>query len=452
MSSIEENCKRLNELLKEVKDYEALHERLKQEMEGSDEKEKAAKEHQFDQVRIYILCLLESMDDIADKIGIEIDNIDNEKPVVPAASLKTKIIEQKPVIIIEKKTDAEIPQPSSKLIRLDKKKEQGYIEQLALDKNSINRMKKAGDKPIKELARFSVYKPNWYGRVANSFFDKFLSKLKSNNPKMFDNMYKNLRSSDIKILSRTYVNMIFFTTFISFLLGLIGCVTAFVAMGKPLLFGIAIGIFLAFLIAVLAFVIMYAYPGIAMSSRRKMIRNDLPFMIIHMAAVAESGAHPLSIFNLILRSGEYKGLEEEIRRIVNYTNLFGYDLNTALKTVARTTPSLDLKELLNGISTTIESGGNLAVYLKAKAQDSMTKYKLARQKYVETLATYSDIYTGVLIAAPLLFLVTLAIINILGGNIGGLSAKSIATFGTFIVIPFLNIGFIIFLTVTQPEI
>ena len=85
------------------------------------------------------------------------------------------------------------------------------------------------------------------------------------------------------------------------------------------------------------------------------------------------------------------------------------------------------------------------------AEDTMNTYRLERKKYVETLSTYSDIYTGILIAAPLLFMVTLAIINILGGVIAGLSVGTLALFGTYIVIPFLNIVFILFLNIVQPE-
>jgi len=74
------------------------------------------------------------------------------------------------------------------------------------------------------------------------------------------------------------------------------------------------------------------------------------------------------------------------------------------------------------------------------------------KKYVESLSTYSDIYTGVLIAAPLLFIVTLAIINLLGGQISGLSVATISTIGAYIVLPVLNVMFILFLNIIQPEV
>ena len=131
--------------------------------------------------------------------------------------------------------------------------------------------------------------------------------------------------------------------------------------------------------------------------------------------------------------------------------MFGYDLTTALRNVAKTTPSPKFRELLNGIITTLETGGDLKDYLNEKAKDALSTYKLERKKYVEALATYSDIYTGVLIAAPLLFLVTLAIINMIGGSVLGFDASVLAFMGTFFVIPFLNVIFVIFLNFIQPE-
>ena len=82
----------------------------------------------------------------------------------------------------------------------------------------------------------------------------------------------------------------------------------------------------------------------------------------------------------------------------------------------------------------------------------MNAYQLERQKYVETISTYSDVYTGILIAAPLFFVVALALVSILGGTIMGLSVDIVIAIGTYIIIPFLNIAFIIFLELTQPMI
>ncbi|MBT4733351.1 hypothetical protein HOB87_15510, partial [Candidatus Woesearchaeota archaeon] len=264
------------------------------------------------------------------------------------------------------------------------------------------------------------------------------------------NLADSVRISGMPILSRTYICMMYFASLVGAMIALL------LAMVVSYLAGLntsamIISMFISLIgVGILVFLGMYAYPASEAAAKSRAIDNDLPFATIHMAAVAGSGAQPIAMFRLLLKSGEYKGLESEIKKIVNLVNLFGYDLSTALKNVSLRTPSRRLKELLTGIASTIESGGSLKSYLKSVANESMATYRLERKKYVESLATYSDIYTGVLIAAPLLFIVALTIINMVGGQIGGLEVSTIAWGGTLIVLPIVNILFYLFLNITQP--
>ena len=99
-----------------------------------------------------------------------------------------------------------------------------------------------------------------------------------------------------------------------------------------------------------------------------------------------------------------------------------------------------------------ESGGDFEKYLMAKSKEAMSSYEIERKEYAETVSTYSDIYTGILIAAPLFFVAALTLVSMLGGQIGGINVSVIIGFGTYLVIPFLNIAFIVFLNISQPEV
>ncbi|MBI5398825.1 type II secretion system F family protein [Candidatus Woesearchaeota archaeon] len=189
-----------------------------------------------------------------------------------------------------------------------------------------------------------------------------------------------------------------------------------------------------------------------MKTRRKSINTNLSFAINHMGAVAASGVPPTKMFKLIAQSTEYGELSIEIEKIVNYVDVFGYDVLTAIKTVAATTPSPAFKEFFEGMISTTQSGGDIKAYLSQKAKEAMLTYKLDRKKYTETISTYSDIYTGILIAAPLFFVAALSLVSLLGGKVGGVDVNIITVVGTYLVIPILNIGFITFLELTQPEV
>jgi flagellar protein FlaJ len=338
---------------------------------------------------------------------------------------------------------------------LGKEEEKKYIAELKIDEEYLEQIRpkkeEAGTLVLKE---YTVYEANHYGKTANKFVEQYSEKLIKSMPKQYESLVYALRTSDTKILSKTYVSMMLFTSIITTFVALliIPLITLLTSQINILniiksVFGSLVGAGLA---GAATMAIFYFYPIMQANSRRRQIKNDLPFVIIHMSAVAGSGAQPISMFNLLFGSGEYKGLEGEIKKIINYVNLFGYNLSTALRTVALTTPSAEFRELLTGIVTTTETGGDLKQYLTSKAEDAMASYNLERKKDVESLATYSDVYTGILIAAPLLFFVTLAIINLMGGSMMGMTTSMLATLGTYVALPILNIGFIVFLNLMQP--
>jgi len=299
-----------------------------------------------------------------------------------------------------------------------------------------------------EKIKYITYKTNFYNVFANKIFGNSAENLIKKYPKYFDDLRRTVRLANLRIFFNTYVSLGILSFLLTMLLSFLLSLVIFMDFS---VFAFAKYISLSLLMGLFVLAGLYYYPRIIMDSRRRDIKQDLPFAIIHMAAVAGSGAQLVTVFSMIVESNEYKGLEGEIKRILNYVNLFGYNMSTALRAVAENTPSNEFKELLNGMIESIESGGSLKNYLKNKADDIMTTYKLERKRYVETLSTYSDIYTAILIAAPLLFIIVLVLLSIVGTKVGGVDITFIEKLGTFIVVPALNIGFIIFLNIVQPE-
>ncbi len=316
-----------------------------------------------------------------------------------------------------------------------------------VDKRKIKKFVKvyrtAKGKSIEEQ-KYTVYKSNQFAKFTNRFTEFITIYLLNKFGDLFKPLLTSLKLVRFNMLSRTYISLMLFLTLLSFpVFGLL-----FFLILKNIMSAIGIGI----VFMTLTFVIIYFYPKSDISTRNKRIKNELPFAIIHMAAVAGSGTPPLNIFTLLVKSeSEYPELSKEFKKILNYIYIFGYNLTTALKAVAETTPSNEFRELLNGMVSSISTGGNLREYLDNKAKDSLSTYKLERQKQVESIATYSDIYVAILVAAPMLFITTLTIINAIGGAIGGVSVELISTIGTFVAIPILNVGFIIFMNLTQGE-
>ncbi|MEM2784819.1 MAG: type II secretion system F family protein, partial [Candidatus Pacearchaeota archaeon] len=97
-----------------------------------------------------------------------------------------------------------------------------------------------------------------------------------------------------------------------------------------------------------------------------------------------------------------------------------------------------------------KKGGSLVKYLQEKSKDLLLDYKLRRQKYSEVVGVLSDIYTALLIAAPLILMLILTIIGVVGSNFIGMSISNIAILGVAVIVV-LNIFFLIFIHITQPK-
>jgi archaeal flagellar protein FlaJ len=349
-------------------------------------------------------------------------------PVLESKNNKSKILQKKVgehlTPINKKKLLSEINIPEEKLKEFAKK---------------IKNSKQKGKKQ-----KFTVYKSSKYAKLSNLFMEKFTFSLLKKYPDLFKSLFNSMNSANIRIFSRSYVDIMLFSSLLAMPITVL---IMFFATSNPLL-SLAAGIFAMPLI----FAIIYMYPASIVNTRKREIKRELVFAIIHMAAIAGSGVKPSKIFELLIESKEYKELEKEFKRILNYTNLFGYSLSTSLKAVSETTPSPEFKELINGMISTIETGGSIDKYLKNKADETLGRFDLDQKKYLETIATYSDVYTGLLIAAPLLFIVTLSILEKISPDLGGLAISTLASIGVFAVVPIMNIMFILFLEMRKEEI
>ena len=125
---------------------------------------------------------------------------------------------------------------------------------------------------------------------------------------------------------------------------------------------------------------------------------------------------------------------------------------TALKSVAKSSSSSKLRELLEGLATTITSGGSLHEFLDKHSDSLLFDYKLERERYTKMSETLMDIYISIVIAAPMVLLMLFVIIGSTGGfiNFLGLGTDTLSLLINLIIV-LLNIGFLIFLRIQQPS-
>lgn len=280
----------------------------------------------------------------------------------------------------------------------------------------------------------------FFGWLANKTIDSFL----------FLKPY--LSKANIRMLLRTYLAISYFMTFLASCFIFMFVFSFTYSLGRSLLECIVFSVGSAIFIALIAFTVSISYPMLKTDSRRRNIETNLPFAITHMAAIASSGVPPSTMFRLLTGFEEYGEISKEAKKIVQNIDVLGMDITTAIRDVARKTPSENFKQFLEGVATTIDTGGDLHSYLKKSSENAMFEYKLRREKYLQTLSTYADFYTAVLIAAPLFLVAILSVMTIIEGKVFGMSIPEVMFFGIFFGIPIINALFLLFLHLTQPEL
>lgn len=335
-----------------------------------------------------------------------------------------------------------------------------FLDNLSKSHLSIGKLKKDYAVDKKPMPTFG--KPNQYAKWSNKYFRNNSNSLIAKG--YFNKLNKDLRKMNSPFVVGTYVSMILFTMCVGFIASILFFIFLlffnmsawppfFTLVEENILLRAVKTLWIIVVIPLSLGILMYFYPSSESRSLGAKINQELPFVTIHMSAIATSGVEPLSIFKIILKSKDYKYTNIEFKKLMNLVNFHGKDLVTALKKTSRASPSIKLRELLDGLATTITSGGNLHQFLEKHAENLLFDHRLEREKYTKTSETFMDIYISIVIAAPMILLMLFVIMGSTGMliNFLGLTLASLSLLIILAIIA-LNIGFIVFLKIKQPAI
>lgn len=323
-----------------------------------------------------------------------------------------------------------------------------------LEKETLRRLRqrKKGEKKVKRK------KKTKYSEISSKIFSKLSKKLLGN--ESFKELERNLIKANLDYAPTGYISMILFTTVISAIIGgfiflfflffNIEATVPFITRASETLqirflkvFWILVGVPLG------TFIMMYIYPSLEKKSAETKINLELPFATIHMSAISGSMLNPVKIFEIITSTKEYPALEKEFTKLLNEINIYGSDLVNALKNSAKNTPSKKLSELLNGLATTINSGGDLPKFFEKRSESLLFEYKLIKEKASKAAETFMDIYISILVAAPMVLMLLMMMMKLSGLGLS-LSVQGITLLMVLGVVV-ANVIFISFLHMKRTE-
>lgn len=339
---------------------------------------------------------------------------------------------------------------------IDEASRKEFLTHLNVSAQALKRLKKKYKVRVKEVVDFK--KPSKLAKISNQVFGEIGNTL-ANNPN-FRHLGENLKKANMPFLLNTYISIIFLSTLIALVISIflwiffmffeLTLLLPFLALSdENPFFRLLKNSWILLAIPGATYLAFYFYPWTERTSLEKRINQELPFVVIHMSAVAGSGIEPSQIFKIIALSAEYPYTRQEIKKVINQVNVYGYDLVNALKNSARLTASKKLAELFNGFSTSITTGTSLNEFLDKRAETLLFEYRLERERYTKTAETFMDIYISIVISAPMIMMILLVLIKVSGASfgltLGGLTALMI------LIIGLVNVLFLVFLHLKQPN-
>mgnify|MGYP001194555645 CR=1 FL=1 len=162
-------------------------------------------------------------------------------------------------------------------------------------------------------------------------------------------------------------------------------------------------LFIAFVPGQYAFRVYY--PVLVAHGRRTRIDLDLPYAISYMQALSTT-MPPSDMIRKVYEEADMFGeISKEFAMIVRDVELFGDDLNTAMKNLQHTTPSPVLRDFLNDLSIVFDSGGSVTDFLAAKTEFFREQAKREMELVLKTIEIMAEVYVSAFVAGPIALII-----------------------------------------------
>lgn len=203
------------------------------------------------------------------------------------------------------------------------------------------------------------------------------------------------------------------------------------------------GACVGFAIVRLAFLL---YPRIVSSSRARQIDAEFPSVIMLCYALAKGGVDALAIFRAVAQERHtYGEISREFALVMRDIEWMGQDMNTALQSVAATTPSATLKAFFEGLVTMLNSGADPRDYFKRHAATQLAQAETAMEKEIDQAGLLAESYVSGLLVLPLLLIVVLSVLGALKS-----SSSAFIPLIVFGLMPLGTVGYLVLLDMFLP--
>jgi len=284
----------------------------------------------------------------------------------------------------------------------------------------------------------------FYTRIAMKYFGEWGEKLIP----YYTEVKLDLKRARMGYSIQEYISVAILTGLIVFCAEFPMLCVIFVILSQNPLFSFIFSFTISIFLSLTFFYSMMSYPKIVIRERAKEIDKTLPFASVYLSTIAGSKVPLHQVFKIFSKYSEYGQFTEEISSIVNDTETFGMDINTALERAVERSPSKNLRELFWGLLSMNRTGGDINLFLREKAKTFMAEYRRKLYEFSHQLTMFIEIYITAIILGAVFFTILSAIFSGLAGIGSNIIFLQFLTI--FLFLPIVSLAFIIFIKSITP--
>ncbi len=291
---------------------------------------------------------------------------------------------------------------------------------------------KINKRPIKKInndINFISEIKDYIISLSNKIFYNFSKNILDRYPQLYYIIRENLKNSYIDIDPSSFLSLVLF------LLLVLIQISIFLSLYYTNIFA-----FFSGLIIIAALIgIIYVYINEKKKEVIYNIRSNLPYVVIHMASLAQSGIEIKYIIKIIAETTEYGYLSKEFHKLYQMLE-FGLSLTDAIDNLKDQTISNDLREFLDELKLTIISGRKISEFLVVYAQNVMINYQSYLEKLGQIMKTFSDLYVGMVLTIPMILISMGIMLTSILQQAYSIDISTFLAIAVYIILPIINVG------------
>ncbi len=190
------------------------------------------------------------------------------------------------------------------------------------------------------------------------------------------------------------------------------------------------------------------YPSYLASEIGNSLNLRLPYLVIEMAALSDTGMPVEKIFESMLDLEPDRNTKKVLSFIVRNLKVFGMDITKALDETIKRSPSKDFAEFLLSLRGSLLSGSEVRHFLGEYSKKVMIDKKINLRYMIERLNIIAEAFTTLFVVLPSILIIMIFLFSMIG-------YKPIYTnyliLIIYAIIPLMGVMFILLLEVLRPK-